>query len=186
MGFESFDRMRLGATEFEQRVLYRRALEGEIARTVSAVAAVQSARVHLVLPERSVFVSRTEPAAASVVLRLHPGATLGRGVVQGVVHVVAAAVPNLDANHVTLMTTDGRMLHRPRAEGEDPSMAGNGEEDPTQRARTMETLLEERVRNMLDRGDELPPDDRAADSRSVRELVETVRRGVERRGRATR
>ena len=151
VGFESFDRMRLGATEFEQRVLYRRALEGEIARTVSAVAAVQSARVHLVLPERSVFVSRTEPASASVVLRLHPGASLGRGEVQGVVHVVAAAVPNLDANHVTLMTTDGRMLHRPRAEGEDPSLAGNGEEDPTQRARTMETLLEERVRNMLER-----------------------------------
>ena len=69
VGFESFDRMRLGATEFEQRVLYRRSMEGELARSISSLTAVQSARVHLVMPERSVFVSRNDPASASVVVR---------------------------------------------------------------------------------------------------------------------
>jgi len=70
VGFEAFDRMRLGATDFEQRVLYRRALEGELARTIATLDAVESARVHLVLPEKSVFVTRSEPASASIALRL--------------------------------------------------------------------------------------------------------------------
>ena len=73
VGFESFDKLRLGATEFEQRVLYRRALEGELARTIGTrSASVQSARVHLVLPEKSVFV-----AVLSRPLRRSPAPALG-------------------------------------------------------------------------------------------------------------
>jgi flagellar M-ring protein FliF len=117
VGFESFDKMRLGATEFEQRVLYRRALEGELARTIGTLAAVESARVHLVLPERSVFVSRNEPASASIVLRLRHSRTLGPSEVAGVVHLVASAVPGLDADRVALVTTEGTMLHRPHGPG---------------------------------------------------------------------
>ena len=92
LGFEGFDRMRMGATEFEQRVMFRRALEGELARSVSSLGAVQSARVHLVMSERSVFVSRNDPASASVVLRLRPGRHLGPSEVSGIVHLVASSV----------------------------------------------------------------------------------------------
>ncbi|HEX7664938.1 MAG TPA: flagellar basal-body MS-ring/collar protein FliF, partial [Polyangiaceae bacterium] len=95
VGFESFDKMRLGATEFEQRVLYRRALEGELSRTIDTIGAVQSSRVHLVMPEKSVFVSRQEPASASIVVKLKPGKTLGPSEVAGVVHLAASAVPGL-------------------------------------------------------------------------------------------
>ncbi|MFO0650552.1 MAG: flagellar basal-body MS-ring/collar protein FliF [Polyangiales bacterium] len=147
VGFEAFDRMRLGATEFEQRVLFRRALEGELARTVSSLGAVQSARVHLVMPERSVFLSRNDPASASIVVRMRPGRRLGAAEVSGVVHLVASSVPSLDANRITLVTTDGEMLHRPRGEGSEAS----GEEDRSAQHRAVESELEERTRAMLER-----------------------------------
>jgi flagellar M-ring protein FliF len=149
VGFESFDRMRLGATEFEQRVLYRRSMEGELARSIGSLSAVQSARVHLVMPERSVFVSRNDPASASVVVRLRPGSRLGGAEVAGIVHLVASSVPSLTADRVTLVTTSGEMLHRARSEGEDAT-AGL-DDDRRAQHRAMETTLEDRVRAMLER-----------------------------------
>jgi flagellar M-ring protein FliF len=149
VGFESFDKLRLGATEFEQRVQFRRALEGELSRTISTVAAVQSARVHIVLPERSVFVSRREAAGASIVVKLRPGRAVGAAEVAGIVHLVASAVPGLAAEAVTLVTTEGVMLHRPRKPSEDGA-AGLDPNEPSP-ARALETTTEERVRAMLDR-----------------------------------
>jgi len=149
VGFESFDKMRLGATEFEQRVLYRRALEGELARTIGTLAAVQTARVHLVLPEKSVFIARAEPASASIVLRLRPGRSLGPSEVSAVVHLTAAAVAGLSADHVALMTTDGDMLRKPR-DASDSAEHASGEEQGT-RQHTIELELEERARLMLEK-----------------------------------
>jgi flagellar M-ring protein FliF len=149
VGFESFDKMRLGATDFEQRVLYRRALEGELARTIGTIGAVESARVHLVLPEKSVFIARSEPASASIALRLHHARALGPSEVAGVVHLVASAVPGLEADRITVVTTDGTMLHRPRKargaadEGEDEDVGSSGH--------AYETSMEDRVRAMLER-----------------------------------
>jgi flagellar M-ring protein FliF len=150
VGFESFDKMRLGATDFEQRVLYRRALEGELTRTIGTIGAVESARVHLVLPEKSVFITRGEPASASIVLRLHPGRALGPSEIGGVVHLVASAVPALEADRITVVTTDGTMLHRPRKSGAGGD-ADEGDEDARMAARSYETSLEDRVRAMLER-----------------------------------
>ncbi|MBL8715972.1 MAG: flagellar M-ring protein FliF [Myxococcales bacterium] len=150
VGFESFDKMKLGATEFEQRVLYRRALEGELARTVGSLSAVQSARVHLVLPERSVFVSKNEPASASVVVKMRPGRALSAGEIAGVVHLCAAAVPGLAADRVALVTTEGTMLHRPRAEGAEGG-TGLGDTDQLTAARALEATLEDRARAMLEK-----------------------------------
>jgi len=152
VGFESFDKMRLGATDFEQRVLFKRALEGELTRTIDSLGAVASSRVHIVLPEKSVFVSRGEPASASVVLRLRPGRTLGSSEVASVVHLVASAVPGLDPDHISLVTTEGAMLRRPRktTEGGDTNGAA-GDEDARSAARAYEGALEDRVRAMLER-----------------------------------
>jgi flagellar M-ring protein FliF len=154
VGFESFENMRLGATEFEQQVTYRRAMEGELARTIGTVRDIQSARVHLVLPKKSVFSAQSEPATASVVVRLRSGRTLAADEVNGIVHLVASAVQGLEADRVTLVTTDGRMLHRPRptssegAEGEDLAQL---DEDPHGETRAYESLLEDRTRTMLER-----------------------------------
>lgn len=149
VGFEGFDKMRLGATEFEQRVLFRRALEGELARTIDTIGAVQSTRVHLVLPERSVFVGKSEPATASVVLKLRPGRALGGGEVSGIVHLVSSSVAGLAAERVTVVTTDGTMLHKPRRT--DGADLGLGDDEQGAAARSLEATLEERARQMLEK-----------------------------------
>ncbi len=147
VGFESFDKMKLGATEFEQHVLYRRALEGELSRTIGSIAAVQSARVHLVLPEKSVFVTRAEPASASVVLKLRAGRTLGPSEVAGIVHLTASSVSGLTADKIAVVTTEGEMLKKPRPDG----AAAGTDDDRLAEQRTTETQLEERARAMLER-----------------------------------
>jgi flagellar M-ring protein FliF len=150
VGFESFDKMRLGATEFEQKVLYRRALEGELVRTISSVAAIENARVHLVMPERSVFATRREPGSASVVVKLRPGRELGGQEIASIVHLVSSAVPNLSSDHVTLATTEGALLRRPKSGGDDGDKSGLGD-DQLAEVRTMEAGLEDRARTMLER-----------------------------------
>lgn len=147
VGFETFDKSRIGATEFEQRVLYRRALEGELSRTIGSVGAVEAARVHLVLPEKSVFVSRAEPASASIVVKLHQGRVLGAGEIGSIVHLVAASVPGLTPDRVALVSTEGIVLHKPRRPGDE---TGADDERATQ-ARSLEATLEERARTFVEK-----------------------------------
>ena len=149
VGFESFDKMRLGATEFEQRIMYRRALEGELSRTIGSVAAVQNARVHLVLPEKSVFVSKNEPSTASVVLKLRGGRALGAGEVASIVHLVSSSVAGLSPDHVSIVTTEGNVLHKPKRIGEGGS--ADGDDERATQARTLEATLEERARSMVEK-----------------------------------
>jgi flagellar M-ring protein FliF len=151
VGFESFDKLRLGATEFEQKVLYRRSLEGELARTIGSLGAVQSARVHLVLPEKSVFVSRSEPATASIVVKLRPNRALGPAEVAGIVHLTAASVPGLSADRIALVTADGAMLKKPRRQGASGVEGEAGSEEEAATARALELSLEDRVRAMLEK-----------------------------------
>lgn len=152
VGFESFDKMKLGATEFEQKVMFRRALEGELTRTITSVTSVESARVHLVLPERSVFATRREPGSASVIVKLRTGMTLGPKEVGAVVHLVASAVPGLSAEQVALATTDGTLLHKPKPTGDDPAGASSGMDgEQTAEVRSLESTLEERARLMVER-----------------------------------
>ncbi|HWA76090.1 MAG TPA: flagellar basal-body MS-ring/collar protein FliF [Polyangiaceae bacterium] len=113
VGFEIFDQARIGATEFEQQVSLRRALEGELSRSVMAIDGVKSARVHLVMPERRLFAARTDAASASVVVRLGNSAAFGRREIAAVVHLVSAAVPGLSKDRVSVVSTEGVTLHRP-------------------------------------------------------------------------
>ncbi len=147
VGFESFDKLHLGATEFEQRVLYRRALEGELARTIGTIATVETARVHLVLPEKSVFVSRAEPTSGTIVLKLRAGRGLSPSDVGAIVHLTASSVPGLQPERITLVTTDGAMLHKPRKTGDDAS----ADPDALSDRHAMESAVEDRVRTMLER-----------------------------------
>lgn len=153
VGFESFDKMRLGATEFEQRIMYRRALEGELSRTIGSVAAIQNARVHLVLPEKSVFVSKNEPSSASVVLKLRGGRALGQGEVSSIVHLVSTSVAGLSPDHVSIVTTEGTVLHKPKAlhGGGSGEGADGGDDERAAQARQLEATLEERARSMVEK-----------------------------------
>lgn len=112
VGFEVFDQQRFGESEFTEQVKYHRALEGELARTISHLAGVKRARVHLVLPTRSLFADREQDASASIVVHLVPGWKMREEQVRGIIHLVASSVRGLEPEHVTLVDGDGRPLDR--------------------------------------------------------------------------
>jgi flagellar M-ring protein FliF len=121
IGFEIFDRTQFGATEFLEQVNYRRALEGEIARTIATIAEVASARVHIAMAKNSLFGNREHPAKASVVLKLrHPQRPLSASTVQGISSLVAASVEGLRPESVVVVDSDGRPLSRPTDEEGEP------------------------------------------------------------------
>jgi flagellar M-ring protein FliF len=110
VGFEVFDAQRFGESEFAEQVKYHRALEGELARTISHLSGVERARVHLVLPTRALFASAEQSASASVVLHLKPGFRMRDDQAKGIVHLVASSVRDLSPEHVTLVDGDGKRL----------------------------------------------------------------------------
>jgi flagellar M-ring protein FliF len=128
VGFEVFDQQRFGESEFSEQVKYHRALEGELARTISHLAGVKRARVHLVLPARSLFADREQDASASVVVHLVGGWKMREDQVKGIIHLVASSVRGLDPEHVTLVDGDGRPLERSdsRDEGGELSNKADG------------------------------------------------------------
>ncbi|HMC59086.1 MAG TPA: flagellar basal-body MS-ring/collar protein FliF [Candidatus Solibacter sp.] len=114
IGFELFDKVNLGATEFTEHINYRRALEGELERTVMALTEVEQARVHLTFPKDSVFLESQQPAKASVVVKLKPGAHLAPQNVMAINHLVASAVEGLSPDGVSVLDTNGNLLGRPK------------------------------------------------------------------------
>jgi flagellar M-ring protein FliF len=148
VGFEIFDRSKIGATEFEQQVNLRRALEGELSRSVMSIDGVKAARVHLVLPERRLFAAREESASASVVVKLENSHSFGRKEVAAVVHLVAAAVPTLGKDRVSVVSTEGVTLHRPNS---DAPGAGDLSDLNAEQARVMATQLESEAQAQLER-----------------------------------
>lgn len=120
IGFEIFDRTQFGATEFLEQVNYRRALEGEIARTIQSIQEVENARVHIAMAKASLFTEREQPAKASVILKLKSGRPLSPVTVTGITNLVAASVEGLSAEAVVVLDTDGRPLARPSDDDETP------------------------------------------------------------------
>src|SRR5689334_1904186 len=102
VGFEIFDKQGIGATEQSQRVSYQRALQGELARTIATLDNVKSARVHLVLPESSLFKRDKQNASAAVTLTMKPGHTIGQPQIAGVQRLVSASVPGLEPARVII------------------------------------------------------------------------------------
>ncbi|MGD0775749.1 MAG: flagellar basal-body MS-ring/collar protein FliF [Candidatus Solibacter sp.] len=123
IGFELFDKSNFGATEFVEHINYKRALEGELERSVMSLAEVEQARVHLTLPKESVFIDQQQPAKASVMVRLHPGTQISTQNVLAVTNLVASAVEGLTPDAVSVVDMDGTLLSRPKK-----SAAGDGSE----------------------------------------------------------
>lgn len=114
VGFELFDKQSFGATDFQQRVNYQRALEGEISRTIESIEGVSSAEVQLVLPDDSLFADESVPATAAVLLS--GGAGLDSSTVNGIAHLVSSSVKRLQPSDVTVTDDTGRLLW-PRGDG---------------------------------------------------------------------
>ena len=110
VGFELMENQKFGVSQFAEQVNYQRGLEGELARTIQSIGAVQSARVHLAIPKPSVFVREEQKPTASVMLNLYPGRTLDAGQVAGITHLISSSVPQLPAANVTVIDQSGALL----------------------------------------------------------------------------
>ncbi len=143
VGFEIFDQQRFGESEFSEQVKYHRALEGELSRTIGHLGGVEGARVHLVLPSRSLFSSADSTASASVALKLRSGAALSREQTKGILHLVASSVRGLSPASVTIVDGSGRRI----AGGEDDKDMASGS---LEYQRSFEKVQEHSVQQILD------------------------------------
>ena len=143
-GYELFDTGTLGMTDFMQKLNVKRALEGELSRTIGAIQQVQRARVHLVLPERSPFRDQQVRPTASVVLAVR--GSLAPDQVAGVTALVAGAVEGLEPGDVTVLDEAGRMLASPQIAGADAGLSTA----QVQMRREVEDHLAGAAQSMLD------------------------------------
>ncbi len=147
VGFEIFDRKNFGMTEFVQKLNYQRALQGELSRTIMQLAEVEKARVHLVMPEKSLFKDNDKPPTASVVLQLKSGKSLKESSVQGITHLVASAVEGMDLEQVTVLDNRGKILSHTG-----PSdAAGKLTSTMMEAQKSYEKNVEERLQTLLDK-----------------------------------
>lgn len=149
VGFEIFDRKNFGMTEFVQKLNYQRALQGELARTISQISGVEQVRVHLVIPEKTLFKEAEKPPTASVVLKMKGGKMLRDNEVQGVVHLVAASIEGMNSDNVTVLDSRGKVLSKGGTSTADSSVKATTAMQETQRA--YERSMEERLQTLLDK-----------------------------------
>ncbi len=126
VGFELMENQKLGVSQFLEQVNYQRAQEGELARSIQSLAAVQGARVHLAMAKPSVFAREQQKPGASVLLNLYPGKTLDAAQVSAIVHLVSSSVPDMPVKNVTVVDQQGNLLSA-NNEG-----TGNAPLDPSQ------------------------------------------------------
>ena len=143
-GFELFEKSTsFGTSRFMEKARYNRAIEGELAQTIAKLHSVESARVHLAIPKQSVFVRNKSKTRASVVLNLFSGARLDEERIAGIVHLVAASVPGLEADQVTVIDQKGRLLTN---SGSSDIAASSSQLTYT---RSLESLYGQRIRDIL-------------------------------------
>ena len=141
-GFEVMDNSKFGITQFQERVNYQRALEGELTRSIQGLSAVQDARVHLALPNQNGFFREQQKPSASVIVSLHPGRMLDRTQIAGIVHLVASSVPELSPSSVSVLDDTGKLL----------SQSPDGKESPVdiQQLMYQQQLEKQYVQRILD------------------------------------
>lgn len=110
VGYEIFDKSNIGVSDFVQKINYKRALEGELARTILQIDGVEAVRVHIVIPEKALFKEDQKEPTASVILRLKQGAKLSKENIQSISYLVANSVEGLKPENVTILDSRGRLL----------------------------------------------------------------------------
>ncbi len=144
-GFEIFSQPHFGLTEFAEKINYQRALEGELSRSIGRIDAVDAARVHVTLPEQSLFVSQKKDPTAAAVVQLKAGRKLDEAQVQGIVQLITGSVEGLKADNVTVMDSSGAVLSQ-RGADTDPTRKQNTHAEIQ---RTLEQRLTDEVKTML-------------------------------------
>lgn len=125
VGFELMDKSSIGQTQFNERLNFQRALEGELTRTITAMSDVADARVHLAMPQQNGFFREQQKPSASVMLTLRGGRTLDRSQIAGIVHLVSSSVPELNPKAVSVLDQTGALLSQT---GADPATGLDGQQ----------------------------------------------------------
>ena len=146
VGYEIFDNTNLGMSDFVQRLNYRRALEGELARTIQSLLEIQQARVHIVIPEHRLFSEDQEKPSASVFIKLTPGRQVSRSQIQGITHLVSSSVEGLTPEVISIIDAHGQLLSE---KSEDGSFLGLST-GQLEIQRNVESHLTRTVQAMLD------------------------------------
>ena len=133
-------------TEFVQNVNYQRALQGELSRTIDRIDGVQSSRIHIVMPAKSLFIEEDTPATASVILKLRSGRWLSKDQVQAIVHLVSSSISSLSPENITIVDNYGKMLSGTK----NKSGTGQVSSDQLGLQEKMERSLENRIQTMLE------------------------------------
>ena len=144
-GYSLLDNQSLSTSQFQEQTSYKRAIEGELEKTIEALDPVATAVVHVAMPQEKLFESDQEPTTASVLVQTRPGATLDTGQVQAVVHLVASSVEGLDPKQVTVSDSTGQVLS---AAGDDAATVGNTR---AQQVEAFEKRMGQSVTSVLDR-----------------------------------
>ncbi len=147
MGYEIFDKQSgFGTTNFIQNINQVRALEGELARTISSLDSVRSARVHIVIPKRELFSKNTRSSSASVFLGIKSGSSIEKSQIQAIQSIVASAVPNLKSSNVSVIDSNGNLLAK--ANGDNESVMSLKTEDLR---RNYERRLQRQIEDQISR-----------------------------------
>jgi len=145
VGYEIFDKVNIGVTDFVQRLNYRRALEGELARSIETIRAVDKARVHIVIPEERLFSEDQKSPTASVMLKLRPTEKLEEKQIQGVLNLVATSIEGLAPENITIIDSYGNMLSQ--VESVDPMVKLTAHQ--LELRQRMEDYLTKKVQSLL-------------------------------------
>ncbi|HVP06740.1 MAG TPA: flagellar basal-body MS-ring/collar protein FliF, partial [Candidatus Acidoferrum sp.] len=146
IGYSIFDKNNLGMTDFLQNLNFRRALEGELTKTIMQLSEVQAARVHIVIPKDRLFKEDKRDATASVLLKLKGRAQLSRQQINGISHLVASSVEGLEPSNITIVDYEGNLLSG--GQKVDP-LAGMSSSQLDVR-QSVEKYLEDKAQSMLD------------------------------------
>jgi flagellar M-ring protein FliF len=150
VGFELFNETKLGSTDFERKLKYNWALQGELTRTIRQMSEVEEARVHIVLPERSLFISEERTPTASVLLKLKPGRRLSEGQIHGIANLIAGSVEGLKVENVTILDTTGNILSDTLAGTSIGGLSGRGILAQLELERETERELQRELQTMLE------------------------------------
>lgn len=149
-GFEIFENSKLGTTEFQNSVNYLQALQGELARTIEKIDGVKEVRVHIVMPEDSLYKKNEKPATASVMLLLEPDVQLAKPQIKGIVNLVAHSIKGLQAENITILDQQGRILNDPEEEDEEKQDVGKKTLTQLDMTRKVQERLQKNVQTLLD------------------------------------
>jgi len=145
VGFEIFDNKNFGVTDFVQKLNYQRALQGELARTISNLDEVQACRVHIVMPKKSLFIEHAAEPSVSVFLKLKTGRKLAMAQIDGIVHLVASGIEELRPDNVVVVDSSGRVLSK----NEPESQIAKRTTSQIEYQRNVEAELAQRIKSML-------------------------------------